>query len=174
MKNISITSKIFAFLTLTASAIWIGSYITRLFEVYQLFEGAELTLRQYITNENISGILFSLRPIILTPFISFIIMIIAFILFIIISKVNLKQNGWLFIILIAVLITLPFEAYLMTIDYKIISILQNSTFDPNQVLILLKNRITIFSGFPLIIILTYISFYYFIVFKPLTKIIEDK
>ncbi len=174
MKNISTISKIFAFLALTTGAIWIGSYLTRLFAVYQLFEGAELTLKQYITDENITGILFSLLPIILTPFISFIIMIISFILFIILSKINLRQNGWLFIILIAVLITLPFEVYLMSIDYKIISILQNSSIDPNQVLILLKERITVLGGFPLIIILTYISFYYFIVFTPLTKIIKDK
>ncbi len=174
MKNISTVSKIFAFLALTASAIWIGSYLTSLLAVYQLFEGADLTLKQYITDENINGILFTLLPIIVTPFITFIVMIVSFILFIVFSKINLRQNGWLFIILIAVLITLPFEVYLMSIDYKIISILQNSTFDSNQVLLLLKERITKLSSFPLIIMLTYISFYYFIIFKPLTKVIEDK
>ncbi len=173
MKKLSTYSKILAFLSLTASAVWIGSYLTRLFAVYQLFDGTNLTLRNYITNENINGIVISLLPVLLVPFVSFIIMIIAFILFITLSKIKLKDNGWLFIILVAVIITLPFEIYLMTIDYKIISLLQSTTIDANLVITLLRERIKVLSSFPLIIILSYLSFYYFIIFQPLTKLTKD-
>jgi hypothetical protein len=113
-------------------------------------------------------------PVILTPFVSFIITIVAFLLFIITSKISLRENGWLFIIFIAVLITLPFEIYLMTIDYKIILMLNSSSIDANQIISLLRKRITVLSSFPILVLITYLSFFYFIVFKPLTKSITHK
>ena len=169
MKNISLTAKWFALLSLISGSIWIGSYLSRLFTVYGIFEGPDLVLRSFVNEQNISGILSSFLPVILTPFISFIVMIVAFILFIIISKINLKGNGWLFIILIGIVVTLPFEVYLMLIDYKIIIALMSSSFDPNLVITLLGDRIKDLSSFPIVIVLTYISFFFFIVFKPLTK-----
>lgn len=172
MKTITTTSKIFAFISLSTCAIWIGSYLVRLFSIYQLFESPDLTLKNYITEQNINGVLFSFLPVILTPFVSFILMIIAFLLFVITSKISLRENGWLFIIFIAVLITLPFEIYLMTIDYKIILMLNSSTFDASQIIILLRKRITALSSFPILVLFTYLSFFYFIVFKPLTKSIK--
>ena len=169
MKNISLTAKWFALLSLISGSIWIGSYLSRLFTVYGIFEGPELALRSFVNDQNISGILYSFLPVILTPFISFIVMIVAFILFVITSKISLKENGWLFIILIGIIVTLPFEVYLMLIDYKIIMTLMSSSFDSNSVITLLKDRIKDLSSFPIVIVLTYISFFFFIVFKPLTK-----
>jgi hypothetical protein len=172
MKNISTLSKYFAFLTLAAGSIWIGSYISRLFSVYRLFVGPDLSLQSYINSQNVDWILISLLPILITPFITFIIMIFSFLWFIVISKIKLKDNGWLFIILVAVLITLPFEIYLMTIDYKIITQLMSSSIDSNQIINLLKERISLLSSFPIVIILTYFSFFFFIIFRPLTKTIN--
>lgn len=169
MKNIFTLSNYFAFLTLATGSIWIGSYLSRLFVVYKLFVGPDLSLQSYISSQNVEGILVSLLPIIIIPFISFIIMIFSFLLFIIISKIKLKDNGWLFIIFVAVLITFPFEIYLMTIDYKIITQLMSSSIDSNQIVNLLKERISLLSSFPIVIILTYFSFFFFIVFQPLTK-----
>jgi len=169
MKNISTISKIFAVLSLISAAIWVGSYLSRLFLVYQLFKGPDLLLRSYITNENASGILISLLPTILVHFISFIMMLITTIIFYIVSKINLRFNGWLFIILIAIIITAPFEIYLMSIDYKVIMMLNNGSFDSNIIVNLLRDRIKDLSSYSIVAILTYLSFYYFIVFQPLTK-----
>jgi len=169
MKNISIISKIFAVLSLISAAIWVGSYLSRLFLVYQLFDGPDLLLRSYITNENVGGILISLLPTILVHFISFIVMLITTIVFYLVSKINVRFNGWLFIILIAIIITAPFEIYLMTIDYKVIMMLNNGSFDSNIIVNLLRDRIKDLSSYSIVAILTYLSFYYFIVFQPLTK-----
>lgn len=169
MKNISTISKVFAVLSLIAAAIWVGSYLSRLFLVYQLFEGPDLILKSYITNENVNGILFSILPSFVLHFIAFIVMFISTIFFYITSKINLRYNGWLFIILIAIIITTPFEIYLMLIDYKIIMMLNNSSFDSNTVISLLRDRIKDLSSYSIVAILTYLSFYYFIVFQPLTK-----
>lgn len=169
MKNISTFSKVFAVLSLIAVAIWIGSYLSRLFLVYQLFEGPDLILKSYITNENINGILFSILPSFVVHFIAFIVMFLSTTIFYLTSKINLRYNGWLFIILIAIIITTPFEIYLMLIDYKIIMMLNNGSFDSNTVISLLRDRIKDLSSYSIVAILTYLSFYYFIVFQPLTK-----
>lgn len=174
MKNIPTIAKLFALLSFITSTIWIGSYFSRLFLVYQLFEGPYLVIKSYITDQNIGGILYSLLPSILVTFISFILMIPAFFLFVITSKLKLRNNGWLFIILIAVIVTLPFEIYLMIIDYKLIMILNGSIINTQQVITLLRDRIKDLSSFPLMIIICYLSFYYFLIFQPLTKITKDE
>ena len=169
MKNISTIAKIFAVLSLMSGAIWIGSYLSRLFLVYQLFEGPDLILKNYITNDNVNGILISILPSIVVHFVSFIIMLLTTILFYFTSKISLRFNGWLFIILIAILIITPFEIYLMIIDYKTIMILNSATFNSTTVIELLRDRIKDLSSYSIVAILTYLSFYYFIVFQPLTK-----
>lgn len=169
MKNISTLSKIFAVLALISAAIWVGSYLSRLFLVYQLFEGPDLILRGYINNENVNGILFSIYPSFVLHFAAFIIMFITTVLFYLTSKINLRFNGWLFIILTAIVITTPFEIYLMLIDYKVIMMLYSNSFDSNTVINLLRDRIKDLSSYSIVAILTYLSFYYFIVFQPLTK-----
>ena len=98
MTKLSTISKIFAVLSLMAASVWIGSYLTRLFLVYQLFEGPELILKGFINEGNVNGILFSIVPSLVVHFISFIVMIIFLILFYLTSKVSLRFNGWLFII----------------------------------------------------------------------------
>ena len=101
-------------------------------------------------------------------------MIISTLLFYLTLKLSLRFNGWLFIILIAILVTFPFEIYLMLIDYKVVIALISGSFDSEQVITLLRDRIKDLSSFPIVALLTYLSFYYFIIFKPITKKIEPK
>ncbi|HOJ07143.1 MAG: hypothetical protein HND40_04790 [Ignavibacteriota bacterium] len=169
MKELSTLSKVFAVIALASISVWIGAYLTRQFLVYQIFEGPDLILKNYLNENNLSGVLTELLPSILIHFITFIIFIVSFFLFVITSRLKLRLNGWLFIILIATIIIVPFESYLMLIDYKVILLLDSGSFDSNQVIALLRDRIKDLSSFPIVAILTFISFYYFIVFKPLTK-----
>ena len=174
MKNVSTVSRIFAILSLISTSIWVGSYLSRLFIVYQFFEGPDLIVKNYINENNIDGILFSVLPAILVHFVSFITMMITTILFYFTSRLSLRFNGWLFIILIAILILLPFEIYLMSIDYNVILALNSEAFDSTQVITMLRDRITDLSSFSIVALLTYLSFYYFIVFQPLTKNVDQK
>jgi hypothetical protein len=75
----------------------------------------------------------------------------------------------LFIIAVIVLITLPFEVYLMTIDYSIICQLHYGTYNTSDMVGLFVRRIKVLGSFPLIEIFCYLSFYYFLLFRPLTK-----
>jgi len=169
MKSLNKTSKILALTALVTCSLWIGAYLSRLFVSYQLFEARDLSLKPYISQLNMSGILTTMLPSITTSFVLYIAFIVFFILFILISHINLRYNGWLFIIAIIVLITLPFEIYLMTIDYKLILQLSSGSFDPASLIELIRKRVNILGSFSLIEIFCYLSFYYFLLFRPLTK-----
>jgi hypothetical protein len=169
MNTLNKTSKIFAFLAVITCSLWIGAYLSRLFLSYQLFEAQDLSLKSYITSANLSGILTTMLPPITTTFVLYICFIISFALFITVSHIKLRNNGWLFIIAVIILITLPFEIYLMTIDYSIILQLNHGIYNTSDIVDLFVKRIKVLGSFPLIEIFCYLSFYYFLLFRPLTK-----
>jgi hypothetical protein len=168
MKELSRLSKIFMFLAFLSGSLWIGAYLTRLFEQYQLFEAKGLVLKSFVNEQNLAGILYTMLPAVTTTFILYIILIISFTAFLISSGISLKKNGWLFIITLIIYITLPMEAYLMTLDYSIIVQLDSGSFDAQAVLALITDRIKVLSSFPLVEIFCYFSIIYFVLFQPLT------
>jgi hypothetical protein len=169
MNKLNKISRLLAFLAIAACSVWIGSYLSRLFITFQLFEAQDLSLKSYMNSSNLPGILITMLPAITTTFISFICFIITFALFIITSGIKLKNNGWLLIISIIVIITLPFEIYLMTIDYHILMQVNNSSFNATEIINLFIKRIKVLGSFPLIEMFSYLSFYYFLLSRPLTK-----
>jgi hypothetical protein len=172
MKELSRFSKILLFLAFLSGSLWIGAYLTRLFLAYQLFEAKDLALKSFVNQQNLSGILYSMLPAISTSFILYIVLLVTYTAFLLTSKISLKKNGWLFIISLIIYLTMPMEAYLMTIDYKMIIQLNSGAFDPGFVLSLLTDRIKVLSSFPLVEIFCYFSIVYFILFQPLT--VKDK
>src|ERR1039457_4357051 len=167
MNKLNKTSKIFAYLALITCSLWVGTYLSRLFLSYQLFVAQDLSLKPYITSANLAGILTTLLPAVTSTFVLYICFIVSFALFIIVSHIKLRNNGWLFIISIIILITLPFEIYLMTLDYSIITQLNYGTYNTSDIINLFVRRIKVLGSFPLIEIFCFLSFYYFILFRPL-------
>ena len=174
MNEQNILNKIIAFLAVLSGSIWIGSYAVRMIISYQLFD-IDMNIMPYVNQQNLSGILVTINPAVITTFVLYIFFIFSFSIFLFSSKISSKENCWLFIIAVIVYLTLPFEAYLLKIDYKIISALNFSdVIDTEYVISLFKDRFTNLSSFPIIIFLSYCSFIYFILFKPFTKINEIK
>jgi hypothetical protein len=58
---------------------------------------------------------------------------------------------------------------LMTLDYSIIIQLNNGIYNTSDIINLFVRRIKVLGSFPLIEIFCYLSFYYFLLFRPLTK-----
>jgi hypothetical protein len=172
MKNHSFFTKLFASFSLASGSIWIGAYLVKLFLIYQLFEPKDLVLKEKFLSSDLQNALFVMLPAFVTPFIVYIVFIFSLLMFLFVSRISLKQNGWLFISVIIILITLPFEFYLMLIDYKVISLLMMNTVNSETIINLMRERITILSSFPIIEILSYISILFLIIFKPLT--VKDK
>ncbi len=170
-KETSTFAKILALISLVALSLWIGTYLSKLLTIYYLFEGPELILRNYINEQNLDAFLRILLPLHSLQITTYLIFILTFILFIIFSKISIKYNGWLFIIIMIVLVTLPFEIYLMTIDLKFVQAILSNNFNSEQLIVLLRERIKVLSSYPLVALFSYISIYYFIIIQPFTKII---
>jgi hypothetical protein len=169
MKKQNFLNNIFAFLAVLSGSIWLGSYITRMLISYQLFD-IDMNIMPYINQQNLKGILVTLNPAVITTFIVYIIFIFSFTIFLFSSKIKLRENGWLFIIALIVYLTLPFETYLITIDYKIISALNFiDVIDTEYVISLIKDRFISLGSFPFIISLSYCSLIYFLLFKPFNQ-----
>jgi len=163
-------SKTFLFLSMIALVIWLGSYITRYFSVFSLFEPESLTLNKTFDSTALSGALTIIASIITISFFSYPFFIICFIIFIITSKMNIKHEGWLFMMIVIVIITSPFEIFLMTFDYKyLISIVENIQSN-DYLLSQLVKRIKALNSFPIIEILTYFFFIFLFIFRPFRKL----
>lgn len=168
MKNINTLSKIFLYITLLSGSLWLGSYLSRLFLIYQIFD-PEMIFKNYINDSNLEGILITIVPVFFVQVIMFYLMLFSFVIFLISSKLNLRTNGWLFITAMIVFITAPFEIYLTLIDIEIMLKINKGVFSVIENIELLKDRIVKLSGFPIIILLSYSSIIYFILFKPFQK-----
>ena len=166
MKNINLFGRIAAYISFTSGVVWLGSYIARLSATYTLFESNEVVLKKFVTGPVLAGSLNVLVPTILLTFISYLLFIITFSLFLITSKLSLKLNGWLFIISVIVYITLPFEIVLMLIDWDLIQNLLSSSRVDQLAIGLIIERIESLQGFPLIIIICYLTIPYLLIFKP--------
>lgn len=166
MKNSNKVSTVFSVLTLTTGIIWFGSYFSRLIVTYQMFEPTEKILRSHITNNNLQAIIQTNYPLINLTFFSYIIFIVCFTIFLITTKLKLKENGWLFIVAMIIYLTLPFESILLSVDLKLISLFFQEQFNSNKILELIVKRISLLSSFPIILILSYLSIPFFLIVKP--------
>jgi hypothetical protein len=174
MKKLGLFSKIAMYVSVTSGALWLGGYFLRMIVVYQLFQGPELNLRSFISNQNLGGILSMLNSADLTTGLLYVVFISSFLIFLITSGLKLKNNGWLFISAVIIFVTMPFEIYLMSIDYKIFSIVNAGVFDAKHVLGLYINRLNSLGSFSIVEILSYFSVLYFIIFQPLKRHAEEK
>ena len=166
MKNLNTISKIFLYLTTVSGIIWFGSYITKLALSYQLFQGHEFSLNYYLNSQNLTAVFLTLNVDTILTAISYIVFILSFIIFLASSRLSLKVNGWLLIVSLIILITLPFETYLMTIDYKVFQMLQNG-FNSMDILNLYIKRFKVLGSFPIIEVLSYFAIIFLVLFKPL-------
>jgi hypothetical protein len=174
MKTNNKSSLFFGYLALTSGSIWFGAYAARLLTTYQMFEETEFILRNYINSSNLSAIFQTNYPLVILTFVSYLLMIIAFTVFLIFSKIKLKENGWLLIVSLIIYLTLPFESVLLMIDYKLIVLFMNKQFASENVLMLIIDRMTKLNSFPIILILSYLSIPFFLVFKPFTLKNKDE
>ncbi len=161
--------KIVLFLSFLTGAIWFGSSLVRSFIIYNLFERNEFILKQIYNLENLKYIFLSINPLISTSIICYVIFIITFFIYLFVTNLKVKNNGWLFIILVLILLALPFELYLMTIDYKIFMKIFYENFDSREILQLTIKRYKVLGSIPLINLFTYCTFLYLFIFQPLKK-----
>jgi len=174
MKKQSKLSAAFGYIALTSGSLWFGAYSARLLTTYQMFQETEFILKEYVNDTNLPGIIETTFPLVNLTFFSYLVMIISFTLFLIFTKMKLNENGWLLIVSLIIYLTLPFESILLVIDYKLIILFLNEQFGSEEVFQLVVDRLSKLSSFPIILLLSYLSIPYFLVFKPFTLNLENE
>ena len=71
MNEQNILNKIIAFLAVLPGSIWIGSYAVRMIISYQLFD-IDMNIMPYVNQQNLSGILVTINPVVITTFVLYI------------------------------------------------------------------------------------------------------
>ncbi len=170
MENTSKISKLVLFLSILSFVIFIGSYIVKLAMMNQFFDAETMGLKSFYTGKDLSLALHALLPVFSISMISFLSFLFFYVMFIVLAKINLKLEGWLFIISIILLITAPLESYLLIkFDWEIIRHLQSENIVVDFVINLLKNRMTVLGPFPLVLLFSYFIIIFLALFKPLRK-----
>ncbi len=174
MDKLSKFSKIFLFLTSVFGALWLGGYLTRQLVVYQFFNPEDLSLRSVYNNHNLDAAIKTIAPIFVSNLILYLFFLITFLIFIVTTKIKFRLEGWLLFITLIVLITAPFEIYLIVRDYKIISdIYLSADVSAATILNQIKERMQLLSSFSIIEILSFIGIIFLVIFKPLRKANEN-
>ncbi|MEW6508406.1 MAG: hypothetical protein AB1432_11735 [Bacteroidota bacterium] len=173
MEKLNNISKFFLFLTFVFGVFWLGGYFIRQIVVYQFFLPEDLSLRSIYKNQNLEVVINTIAPIFVTNLLFYIAFIVTYFLFLISSRIKFKNEGWILFITLIVLITAPFEIYLLVKDYRLISDIYFNNVSAFLLLDQIKARIEVLSSFSLIEIFSYVGIIFLIVFRPLRKANEN-
>jgi hypothetical protein len=170
MNNLSKTSKSLLVVVFISYAVWIGTYIAKNLCFFQFFDPETMALRNIFEKSDNFSVFYSFFPVITTNIICYGLFVIAFLLFVFTSKISLRYNGWLFISLLIVLITLPVEVYLIfKFDLKIVLDTNSMSLVAKDAIEMLKQRVSKFGMFSFISMFSTLSIVFFFIFRPLTK-----
>jgi hypothetical protein len=173
MKKYTTLTKIVLYISFISAVIWTGSYLLRMFLFYQLFTIRDFQLKGFLQEADLYAIFMVLLPAVTTTFFTYLLFLISFILFFWLSKIKLRENGWFFIITVIIIITAPFELFLMNIDLSIISGIYYNTYSSPEILNFVIKRFKILSSFPIIEILGFFAIFFMILFRPFRKRYEN-
>jgi hypothetical protein len=169
-----ISTKIYLFILIVAVIFWLGGSIYRAIVAYTLFEPFSLVIKSEITYDILRQTLKLIGNINVYLLISYPVVLISFVLFVKSSKANIRNEGWLFMITMILILFFPIEVYLSYLDINYTLLVLFSDFDTNIALSLLIQRIAALGGLPAIGFLSYFTAIWFAIFQPLKKVITNE
>jgi hypothetical protein len=169
MTKLSLVSKIFLFLAILFFSLFLGGYVARQIIIYQLFEPSGLDFKSIYNDQNLVFVYPTIVPVLILNLVTYATFLITSIVFFITSKIKIKYEGWLFAIIIIIVITAPFEIYLSTIDLKIVSMMMSNPAPINATSELIKERMIVLSSFSLIEVFSFAAIIFLYLFQPLRK-----
>lgn len=164
--------KIFQSIILSSGSLWLGAQVSKLLLIFYFFntdQFGRITLKPEVPKDTINIIVYQLTPVFSISLVSYLIFIGALIIYLFLELKKLKLKGWLFISLLIVILLIPFEIYLSTIDLDIAIKSFYRIGDSKLFLTLLEERITKLGNIPFISVFLHLICFILIVFKPLNK-----
>ncbi|MGB9664195.1 MAG: hypothetical protein ACPL25_04650 [Ignavibacteria bacterium] len=168
------STKIYLFILIIAVIFWLGGSIYRAIVAYTLFEPFSLIVKSEITYDILRQTLKLIGNINVYLLISYPLVLIFFTLFVKSSKAKLRNEGWLFMTTMILILFSPIEVYLSYLDLNYTILVLFSDFDTNIALSLLIQRIAALGGLPAIGFLCYFTSIWFAIFQPLKRVSKNE
>ncbi len=160
--------KIFSSIVALFYLLWMCGVIADLLISFQLFEAKGLVLKEVFSRTDLSAGLLLLTPAISLKLIGYLFLVISIILYLLFLKPKLKKEGWLLMVLLLVIITAPFNIYLLYKDYNLLMEILNLN-PASETIAHLRERFIILGGFPLINLFVNLAILFLAILKPLQK-----
>lgn len=169
MPKTSKISKVILVLLILTTIVWLGNTVSRMMFTYNIFENSQLAIKSFLTDTVLKGVLIVHQPMVSISIFSYFLMLLLFALFLITSKLRLRDNGWLFISILLILFTAPFEIYLIIKDFSLFYTLYFTDYDLNSLMEVIYKRYSIFGSFMIVEILAYFSIVSLFIFRPFIR-----
>jgi hypothetical protein len=161
--------KIFLFLVIVGSIFWLGGFNIRAIIGNELFDRGTLNLKVGMSPEFDRALLTILAYSAIVTIIAYLIVFISSISYLLLTKPNLRQNGWLMAGIILFFIFSPVEFYVGYFDFKFVFNFLFGTYSPESLKDLLLKRVSDLSGLPAIAMFCYYTIIALLIWQPLKK-----
>lgn len=148
---------------------WLGGLNVRALVANELFESGTLEWRNNLAPDFYSAYFGIIAMSSILTLISYTMVLIFTVLYILIAKPKLKENGWLMASLILFFVFVPVEIYTSFYDFKFVIEYFFYSADYYYLKELLVKRITALSGMPVIAIFCYYTIIALLIWKPMKK-----
>lgn len=169
MREISKPAKTILFLLAVAGVVWYGATTARLLSIYQIYDGVEMRLNEFAVGA-VLPIFHAINPILVATMVAYVAFVALFVAFVVVSKLSLRWNGWLFMSLLIVGGLAPYELYLIAeYDFHLAHGLFYGWADSAYVEHMALERVKASGSYVLIQLASHLVALYLFVFQPMTK-----
>jgi len=156
-------------IVIVCSIFWLGGINVRAIVVNELFYTGTLEWKSNLSPDYYSAIFKVITISSIYAMVSYLFLFISVILYLSLSKIDLKSKGWLMASIILFFLFSPVEIYASVYDFKFIYEYYFGTADYYYLKELLTKRLTSLSGLPVIALFSYYTILILFVWKPLDK-----
>lgn len=165
----------FALIFLAISAIfWLGAINIRALIGNELLIYDQFQFRTSIPPDRENTIFQLMSNASLVIVISYTVVLISAVWFVLTNKLKLKENGWLIMCYILFFLFVPAEIYTNFIDVKFMLLYHSNPPNHDELLRLFGQRLGALSGVPVIALLSYYTIIPIVIFRPLKKKSTDE
>jgi hypothetical protein len=171
MKHISQSksNKIALTILVLAGIFWLGGINIRTLIGNELLDYDQFDFRTSIPPDRENTLFQMISNASLVVVISYAVVLIAAIWFIVTTKLKMKENGWLLMSAILFFMFVPIELYTNYLDVRFMLLFHSGPPNHDELLRLFGERIGAFSGVPVIAVLSYYTIIPLVIFKPLNR-----
>jgi hypothetical protein len=159
---------------LISSVFWLGGINIRALIGNKLLDYDQFQFKTGIPPDRENTIFELISDSSLVIIISYAIVLVSAVWFVITTRYRFKENGWLLMSSILFFMFIPVEIYTYYLDIKFMLLFHSSPPDHNDLLRIFGERLGALGGLPVIALLCYYTIIPLVIFKPLRKKVEQK